>query len=627
MTRETVAQLRAEVLEGRVSRRELLKRAAALGLTAPVVASLLAACQRQEATPTQPPAAATPAPATTPGAPAPTPTPAAQATPAEQMAQRGGGGLLRLLWWQAPTIINPHLAQGTKDFDAANIVLEALAYFDANDNLVPRLAEEIPTVENGGLDPEGRFVIWKLRQDVKWHDGEPFTADDVKFTYEFIANEATTATTIGVYQSVESVEVIDEYTVKVNFKAPTPAWFEPFVGGQGLILPEHVLRDYVGAEARNAPFNLKPIGTGPFKVVDFRPGDVVLYEINQDYWQPGKPYFDRIEMKGGGDATSAARAVLQTGEADWAWNLQVEAQILLQMEQAGVGELVITPGTSAERIMANFADHRTEKDGARAEPDVPHPFLTNKNIRQAIALSIQRDVIAQQLYGPGGEATANNLNAPAKFKHPDLTWEFNLEKAAQLLDEAGAVDTNGDGVREYNGVPLNLLYQTSINPVRQKTQEIVKSALEQIGFKVELKSIDAAVFFSSDAGNPDTYAHFYADIEMYTNGPSNPFPLNWALRYHSSRIAKRENNWAGVNITRYSNPEMDAVIDSLRTELDPDKQVAGFRQINWISVTDVVEIPIIHRTSVAAAAKTLTGYTPSTWASDVWDIGNWRRQQ
>jgi peptide/nickel transport system substrate-binding protein len=625
MTRETIDQLRADVLAGRVSRRELLKRAAALGLTASVVASLLAACRRQEAAPTQPPAAATPAPATTPGA--PTPTPAPQATPAEQVAQRGGGGLLRLLWWQAPTIINPHLAQGTKDFDAANIALEALAYFDANDNLVPRLAEEIPTVENGGLDPEGRFVIWKLRKDVTWHDGQPFTADDVKFTYDFVANEATTATTIGVYQSVESVEVVDEYTVKVNFKAPTPAWFEPFVGGQGLILPEHVLRDYVGAEARNAPFNLKPIGTGPFKVVDFRPGDVVLYEINQDYWQPGKPYFDRIEMKGGGDATSAARAVLQTGEADWAWNLQVEAQILLQMEQAGVGTLVITPGTGTERIMVNFADHRTEKDGARAELDVPHPFLTNKNVRQAIALSIQRDVIAQQLYGPGGEATANNLNAPAKFKHPDLTWEFDLEKAAKLLDEAGAVDSNGDGVREYNGVPLNLLYQTSINPVRQKTQEIVKNALEQIGFKVELKSIDASVFFSSDAGNPDTYAHFYADIEMYTNGPSNPFPANWALRYHSSRIAKRENNWSGVNITRYSNPEMDAVIDALRSELDPDKQVAGFRQVNWISVTEVVEIPIIHRTSVAAATKTLTGYTPSTWASDVWDIGDWRRQQ
>ncbi len=616
-------RLQAEIRAGQVTRREVLRRAAALGLTTPAIASLLAACAGgQQATPTTAPAAQTPTAAATPtqaGA-----TPAAQATPSPA-AQRGGGGTLRLLWWQAPTILNPHLAQGTKDFDASNVVFEALAYFDAEDNLVPRLAEEIPSVEKGTLDPEGRWVIWKLRKNVKWHDGEPFTAKDVKFTWEYITDEKTTATTIGSYRAIESVEIVDDYTVKVNFKQPNPAWFEAFVGSFGLILPEHILRDFKGEKARNAEFNLKPIGTGPYKVVEFKPGDVVLYEINQDYWQEGKPYFDRVELKGGGDATSAARAVLQTGEVDWAWNLQVEAQVLLQLEKAGQGTLVITPGPSTERIMVNFADPNTEKDGARAEPDVPHPFLTNKNIRQAIALSIRRDVIANQLYGPGGEAASNNLNAPARFKHPDLKWEFNLDKAAQLLDEAGAKDSNGDGVREYNGKPLQILYQTSINSIRQRTQEIVKAELEKIGFKVELKSIDASVFFSSDPGNPDTYGHFYADIEMYTNGPSNPFPLNWARRYHSTEVARKANNWAGVNITRYQNPEMDKILDQLATEMDPEKQTELFRQVNRISVTDVVEIPIVHRTSVSAASKTLTGYKPSTWASDLWDIGDWRR--
>ncbi|MCM8745738.1 peptide ABC transporter substrate-binding protein [Thermomicrobium sp. CFH 73360] len=617
-------RLQAEIGAGQVTRREVLRRAAALGLTAPAIASLLAACGgAQQATPTAAPAAQTPAAAATPtqaGV-----TPAAQATPSPA-AQRGGGGTLRLLWWQAPTILNPHLAQGTKDFDASNVVFEALAYFDAEDKLVPRLAEEIPSVEKGTLDPEGRWVIWKLRKNVKWHDGEPFTAKDVKFTWEYITDEKTTATTIGSYRAIESVEIVDDYTVKVNFKQPNPAWFEAFVGDFGLILPEHKLREFKGEKARNAEFNLKPIGTGPYKVVEFKPGDVVVYEINQDYWQDGKPYFDRVELKGGGDATSAARAVLQTGEVDWAWNLQVEAQVLLQLEKAGQGKLVIGPGAFAERIMVNFADPNTEKDGARAEPDVPHPFLTNKNIRQAIALAIRRDVIAEQLYGPAGQVTANNLNAPARFKHPDLKWEFNLEKAAQLLDEAGAKDSNGDSVREYNGKPLQILYQTSINSIRQRTQEIVKAELEKIGFKVELKSIDASVFFSSDPGNPDTYGHFYADIEMYTNGPSNPFPLNWARRYHSREVARKANNWAGINITRYQNPEMDKILDQLATEMDPDKQTELFRQINWISVTDIVEIPLVHRNEVSAAAKNLTGYQPSTWASDLWNIADWRRQ-
>lgn len=619
---DTFRELVAETRAGKLTRREVLQRAAALGLSAPVIASLLAACAGGQATPTPAPAA-TPTPAPAAATPQAAGTPQTQASPAP--AQRGGGGTLRLLWWQAPTIINPHLAQGTKDFDASNIVLEALAYFDAQDNLVPRLAEEVPSVEKGTLDPEGRWVIWKLRKNVKWHDGQPFTAKDVKFTYDYVINEATTATTIASYRAIESVEILDDYTVKVNFKQPNPAWFEPFVGGFGLILPEHVLRDYIGEKARNAPFNLKPIGTGPYKVVDFKPGDVVIYEINQDYWQEGKPYFDRVELKGGGDATSAARAVLQTGEVDWAWNLQVEAQVLLQLEKAGQGKLVISPSSNTERIMVNFADPNTEKDGARAEPDVPHPFLTNKNIRQAIALAIRRDVIAQQLYGPAGTETANNLNAPARFKHPDLKWEFNLEKAAQLLDEAGAKDTNGDGVREYNGKPLSILYQTSINSIRQRTQEIVKAELEKIGFRVELKSIDASVFFSSDPGNPDTYGHFYADLEMYTNGPNNPFPQNWARRYDSRLVARKENNWSGVNITRYQNPGMDKILDQIATEMDPDRQTELFRQVNWISVTDVVEIPLVHRNRVSAASKSLTGYQPSTWTSDVWDIGDWRR--
>jgi peptide/nickel transport system substrate-binding protein len=112
---------------------------------------------------------------------------------------------------------------------------------------------------------------------------------------------------------------------------------------------------------------------------------------------------------------------------------------------------------------------------------------------------------------------------------------------------------------------------------------------------------------------------------MYTNGPSNPFPLNWARRYHSQEVARKANNWSGVNITRYQNPEMDKVLDQLATEMNPDKQTELFRQVNWISVTDVVEIPLVHRNLVSAAAKSLTGYKPSTWASDVWDIGDWRR--
>jgi peptide/nickel transport system substrate-binding protein len=265
-------------------------------------------------------------------------------------------------------------------------------------------------------------------------------------------------------------------------------------------------------------------------------------------------------------------------------------------------------------------------DGARAEPSTDHPFLSNPQIREAIGKSIQRDVIADQLYGAGGVPTANNLNAPAWVVHPELDWEFDLDAAAALLDEAGAVDEDGDGVREYNGTRLYMLYQTSINSIRQRNQEIVKDDLEAIGFEVELKSVDAAVFFSSDAGNPDTYGHFYADIEMYTNGPSTPYPVNWAQRFASWEIAEQANNWSGTNITRYNNPEMDELIRAMATEMDPDEQERLFQEMNWIAATDHAEIPIVFRTGVATVSNDLAGYHTGPWRSDLWDVGNWYRE-
>jgi peptide/nickel transport system substrate-binding protein len=636
-----------DVLEGRVSRRQLLKRAALLGLSAPAIAGLIAACGEDDIVDDPVDDTDDEDPAVDPvdeddddiddvddpddddpDVEDPVDDDDDDEDPVDAPDEAGGGGRLDILWWQAVDIVNPHLAQGTKDFDASNIVYEALAYVDDDGSLMPRLATEIPSIEDGTVDEEGMWVSWNLRDDVFWHDGEQFTAEDVAFTYEYVIDEATTATTFATYEAVSEVEIVDDFTVTVHFNEPTPGWYVPFVGGNGLILPEHLFRDYVGAEARNAPYNLEPVGTGPFRVAEFRPGDTVFYDRNENYWDPGKPYFDSVEMSGGGDATGAARAVIVTGEADWAWNIQVEADILESLEQQGdQGFVLASDGTSAERIMVNFADPWEEVDGAFAEPTTQHPFLSDLLVREAIMLSVQRDVIADALYGPGGVPTANNLNAPEWVVNEDLTWEFDLEQAAAKLDEAGAVDEDGDGVREYNGTPMYMLYQTSINSIRQKNQEIVQDDLNSIGFDVELKSVDAAVFFSSDAGNPDTYGHFYSDIQMYTNGPSTPYPVNWAQRFASWEIAEQANAWSGTNITRYNNPEMDEIIEAMATEMDTDEQQRLFQELNRISAEDGVEIPIIFRTNVATVANDLAGYHFGPWRSDVWDIGNWYREE
>ena len=329
-------------------------------------------------------------------------------------------GVLKLLYWQAPTILNPHLSTGFKDSEASRITLEPLATYDTNGQLVLFLAAEIPTQENGGIAADGKSVTWKLKKNVKWSDGEPFTAADVVFTCQFIANREVGSTTGGTYQIIKSIEALDDHTVKINFKDVTPGWFQVFVGAEGMILPRHAFAKFNGANARSAPANLMPIGTGPYRVVEFKPGDTVIYEPNPNFREQEKLAFKRIELKGGGDATSAARAVLQTGDADYAYNLQVEARILKELEAAGKGKVISDFGAQSERILINQTDpNKATPDGERSSLKFPHPFFTDKKVRQALSLAIDRDTIATQLYGSIGKATANFLVAPQQYNSPN----------------------------------------------------------------------------------------------------------------------------------------------------------------------------------------------------------------
>ena len=311
--------------------------------------------------------------------------------------------------------------------------------------------------------------------------------------------------------------------MKVTFKKPTPFWPDPFVGVRGMLIPKHLFADYRGAKSRDAPSNLKPVGTGPFKFVDFKPGDLVTGERNPNYHVKNRPYFDTIEMKGGGDAVSAARAVLQTGEYDYAWNLQVEDEILKKLEESGKGRVVIVDGGSIEHIQLNFTDPWTEVDGERSSIKTKHPTLSDKAVREALNLLVDRSSVEKYIYGRTGVATANFLNNPPRFCSKATRWEFNVDKANQILDAAGW-KRGSDGVREKDGKKLKYVYQTSINEPRQKNQAIVKQACQKAGIDVELKSITASVYFSSDVANPDTYPHFYCDLQMYTTTMTEPDP-------------------------------------------------------------------------------------------------------
>jgi peptide/nickel transport system substrate-binding protein len=390
------------------------------------------------------------------------------------------------------------------------------------------------------------------------------------------------------------------------------------------LLPKHVFEKDKGEPARNSPNNLKPVGTGAYKVADFKPGDSVTYVINENYREPNKPFFDRVEIKGGGDATSAARAVLQSGDYDYAWNLQVTDQVIRQLESGGKGVAQFQAGGGIERILINFTDHNKEVDGERASLKAPHPFLTDLKVRQALALASDRETVNRALYGRGGEVATNILYDPPRYRSNNIKAEFNVDKANALLEEAGW-KKGPSGYREKGGVVMAVLYQTSINDVRQKTQEIIKASWEKIGVKVELKSIDSNVFFSSDAGNPDTLGKFYADVQMYNSFNSSPDPQSYMRAFHGKFVNTRENKWSAGNVSRYQNPAYDALWEQSKTELDPEKRAQLFIQMNDVAMQDVAHIPLNYRKVVFAHTKNLQGINFTPWEEQYWNIGDWSK--
>ena len=594
MDEPTLRSLVADVAEGRLSRRAFVRRMVALGLTAPLAGTMLAAGAG--------------------AAEAPVPAPARY-----EPTKAGGGGPLKLLFWQGPTLLNPHFAIGTKDQEACRIFYEPLAAWDDDGHLVPVLAAAIPTAGNGAVAADGRSVVWTLKPGVTWHDGQPVTADDLVFTWLYAKDPATAATTIGSYRDI-TVEKVDDLTVRLRFPRPTPFWADAFVGLPGCVLPRHLFADYAGAKSRDAPANLHPVGTGPYSFGEFRPGDMLRGTRYEAYHRPGRPFFDTIEVKGGGDAVSAARAVLQAGEYDFAWNLQVEDEVLKRLEEGGKGRVDLVYGGNLEFILLNPTDPDTEVDGERSSVATRHFAFSDPAVRRAVDLLIDRRAVGQFIYGRTGRVTDNVINGPAPFVSPNTRFAFDIAQANALLDAAGWA-RGADGIRAKDGRRLKLVFQTSTNAPRQKTQAIIKQAAAKAGIEMELKSVTSSVFFSSDPANPDTYSHFYADMEMYTANALQPDPSFWMLQYLSGECAQKANKWQGRNIARWRNADYDALYAAAATELDPVKRAALFIRMNDLVVADNV-LPLLHRAKVSAAVSALRA-PPSGWDNDLWSLPDW----
>jgi len=536
-------------------------------------------------------------------------------------SKRGGGGHLRMIEWQGPTLLNPHFATGVKDSFGSRIFYEPLAQWDADGNLEPVLAEEIPNRDNGGLAADGRSVIWRLKRGVTWHDGHPFTADDVIFNWQYAVDPAAATVTLGSYRQLK-MEKIDLYTVRVVFEAPSPFW--PGQYSQVMLVPKHLFAPFTGARSRDAPDNNRPVGTGAYTFVDFKPGDLLRAAMYSGYHVANSPHFDTLELKGGGDATSAARAVLQTGEYDYASTLIVEDDVLKRIETGGKGRVEFLSGSATSAIYLNFSDPLVEVDGERSSPRTRHPVLSDERVRRAIGLLIDRQSIERFVYGRLGVATGNYINNPPRYRSARPSPEFDIAKASALLDAAGW-KLAPDGVREKGGKKLILLFQASVGTIAQKVQSIVKQAAQKAGIQLDLKAVVSSVFFSSEAGNPDTYGKFYADIQTYNWSNDSPDPEGLMQCFVSWEVCSRANKWLGQNLVRWQNSEFDGLFRAAEIEIDPVKRAALFIRMNDLVVGDGYVLPIIARTTARALNRRLMAPL-SGWRNDTASLPHWYRE-
>ena len=620
---DSLAGLVAQLTAGQISRRDFVTRGVALGVGASMLGFFIRNAQTVGAAP-HPQDAAAPAPPVT----------------GLEGKTRGQDGELKILMWQAPTHMSPQVASGTKDYLAGSLVVEALINYLPDGTMWPNLLSELPSQENGGLNADLTTATLKLLPGVLWSDGTPFTANDVVFTWQWITDPAHNATNLGVWSKIAGMSATDDATVAVTYAATEIAWYEPFAGiFNGTIYPKH----YIEANGGDGEIMRgAPIGTGPYIVQSFAPNDQIVYAANPNFRDPNKPTFASVNMKGGGEPVSVAQSVLETGDWDYAWNVVIEPEVVAPMEEAGNGAFRVALGTGIERLIFNFSDPKLAgPDGQMSWFENPHPVFSDPAVRQAINLAVDRQLIVDRFYDPRGEKVAKDLiNGIPALDSPNTTWTFDADQAGQILDDAGW--TKDGDTRSKNGVQLEFTFTTTINSVRQKTQQVVKANLEEIGFSVNLAQTDSAIFFDSAAGNAQNLRHMYTDANMYTTTLASPAPINflqgWYAGADRANIAQQSNAWSGLNVQRYINPDYDALYEQLTSGTITD--VTEFNTLiiamNDLLVNDFVSTPLINIGNKYAIHKSLIHGDIASGEDNTatgpldgvfWNIVNWNRSE
>ena len=526
-------------------------------------------------------------------------------------AQQSGGTATVLLPEDLPTL-NPYVSTAFITLQVTPAIVEPLVEVDADGQYQPMLAAEVPTRENGGIAEDGLLITWRLKEGLVWSDGESVTADDVVFTYE--AATAPGSVRAGAFGGIRSIEAVDDLTVEVRYSEFDSSYLDQFQWG---ILPRHSAGE--PSEIANWEYNRAPVGTGPFALESWSAGDRIILTRNDNY--RGDVYLDRVVFQVVPSEDTRA-AMMTRGDAErMLWPSATQREIFEQSPQTRY-ELV--PSIWVLRMFLNLGER-----GNPTTDQAPHPILGDVRVRQAIALGIDYDLIIEDL----AEGRVQRATSPFALGWYECSVEgygFDPERARQLLEEAGWVDTDGDGVREAqgaehapDGTPLRLemVGYTDFRLLEQ-TELVIADLLADIGFEIDVRNVEQSVLFGGWADRaPRKTGDF--DILIYDTGAGINPQIHVFELLHSSRIPSEENEGAGGNYSRWANARADELLASAASEPSLDERRAAYCEVAELLNEELPQVFLYQFQDGHALSNSLQGVTPSTWAGLTWDIENW----
>lgn len=537
--------------------------------------------------------------------------PAAQpAAPAAGEAAAPGepvrGGTVIVGSPQEPGVLNPLLASSSIEDAISSLTIEGLVQVDNEGNYVPVLAEALPEVSEDGLQ-----LTYKIKPDVLFSNGDPFTCADVQFTVDAILSDLSGASTSG-YNRIDSVECPDDLTVEVYLSDV----YAPYLRLFSYIIPRGA-GDLAALDSWD--FNRNPVGTGPWVVKEWVAGDYIEFVPNSNYREEGKPYLDGVIVKIL-PSREVGMQLLGTGEISALWDItEADFPTLDSMKDKGVTYAGAQTGEN-ELLLFNFADPAVDAPADAAAS--PHPVLSDVKVREAIELAIDKqEIVDTLLYGNVNVGTTVLPNGT--FVCPQTPSEFSVEKANALLDEAGWT-MGADGIREKDGVKMDLkITTTSGNLLREQTQQVLVEMLKAIGVNLIIENVPSDVLFAGWDSN-GLRKHGQFDILLYTTGPFLDPDSHLYQNYHSANIPTADNEGAGSNYSRYNNADVDGWIDEAASITDVEQRKALYCQVAEQINKDLPRAFLYERLLLTGYRTEVQNFTVSPGPSDfTWGAADW----